>query len=298
LLLRHVPVLKQWIAHRERQTFRFPPGHFYSPIPDVDQVLAQGERIFAPASPTVPGVDLNVNEQLRLLDQLATYMPDQPFADGPSPGLRYYFENPYYRYADGLFLHAIMRHFRPKRIIEVGSGFSSAVMLDTDERFLDRSTEFTFVEPHAQRLRQLLRPGDSGYARIIEREVQQIPLELFASLTAGDILFIDSSHVAKVGSDVNHLVFSVLPELADGVIVHFHDVFYPFEYPKDWIVGGMAWNEAYVLRAFLQFNQAFGILLFNDYLGQLHRQALQQRAPLAIRDTGGSLWLRKRDRKR
>lgn len=293
-VLRRVPVLKPWIARRERQTFRFPPGHFYSPIPDVDQILAQSDRIFAPASATVPAVALNSQEQLALLDQLAFYIADQPFADSPTPDLRHYFDNPYYRHADGLFLHSMMRHFRPKRIIEVGSGFSSALMLDTDDRFLNRSIQFTFVEPNTQRLRQLLRPGDSDRTKILEKEVQQVPLELFTSLAAGDMLFVDSSHVAKVGSDLNHLLFRVLPVLHVGVIVHFHDIFYPFEYPKDWIIGGIAWNEAYLLRAFLQFNDTFGILLFNDYLGQFHREALQQRAPMALRDTGGSLWLHRK----
>ena len=93
---------------------------------------------------------------------------------------------------------------------------------------------------------------------------------LFRELHAGDVLFVDSTHVAKVGSDVNHIFFEILPILQPGVVVHFHDIMYPFEYEPKWIYTGVAWNEAYMLRAFLMFNPTFKILLFNSFLAHLH----------------------------
>lgn len=171
----------------------------------------------------------------------------------------------------------MMRRARPARVIEVGSGFSSLAMLDTNERFFDGAVELTFIEPNAERLLSQLRPGDERRAEIITSPVQEVDLSGFERLSAGDILFIDSSHVAKVGSDVNHLVFSVLPRLAPGVLVHFHDVPYPFEYPEDWIHYGFAWNEAYLLRALLQFNSAFRIVLWNSYVAATTQSSCARR---------------------
>jgi hypothetical protein len=105
---------------------------------------------------------------------------------------------------------------------------------------------------------------------------------------------VDSTHVAKVGSDVNHILFEVLPSLRSGVYVHFHDIYFPFEYPKEWVYQGRAWNEAYVLRAFLQHNDAYEIVLFGSFLSAFHRPWLAERMPLVARNPGSSLWLRKR----
>ena len=121
----------------------------------------------------------------------------------------------------------------------------------------------TFIETYPDRLRGLLRPHDEGATRIIEREVQEVPIDTFSSLRAGDLLFIDSSHVIKCGSDVQFLMFEVLPQLPTGVFVHFHDVFYPFEYPAEWVLKGRYWNEDYFLRAFLSYNSEWEISFFN-----------------------------------
>jgi hypothetical protein len=118
-------------------------------------------------------------------------------------------------------------------------------------------------------------------------------LAQFENLDENDVLFIDSSHVAKIGSDVNFLMFEVLPRLKPGVIIHLHDIFWPFEYPQSWIDEGRAWNEAYLIRAFLQFNEAFEVLLFNSYLGQRQGDLVRGIMPRFMRTTGASLWLRK-----
>jgi hypothetical protein len=99
--------------------------------------------------------------------------------------------------------------------------------------------------------------------------------------------------VSRLGSDVNHELFEVLPTLQRGVHVHFHDIFFPFEYPLEWSEEGRAWNEAYLLRAFLEYNDAFEIVLFNDLVGRCFRGLLERDFPLWLRNPGGSLWLRK-----
>jgi predicted O-methyltransferase YrrM len=184
----------------------------------------------------------------------------------------------------------LFRHLRPRRVIEVGSGLSSALMLD----IADRSSEeidFVFIEPFAGRLKSLLRSEDLERRELIEKRVQDVPVERFETLRGNDVLFIDSSHVTKIGSDVNYLLFEVIPRLQPGVVVHFHDVFWPFEYPLRWIENGHAWNEAYLLRAFLQYNKTFAVLLFNNLIGTVCADFLAARMPLVLTDRGGSLWL-------
>ena len=190
-------------------------------------------------------------------------------------------------------LYGMMRHLRPKRIVEVGSGFSSAAMLDVNERVLGGRTHLTFIDPDMSRVRALLRAGDQSRATMIERRVQDVPLEVFAALEAGDILFIDSSHVSKVGSDVNRLFFDVLPALRPGVCIHIHDVAGNLEYPAAWLAEGRAWNEQYLLRAFLMYNRSFEIALFTAWLFDTRPEFFRERMPLCTRGGGGQIWLRK-----
>ena len=166
-------------------------------------------------------------------------------------------------------------------------------MLDTDELFFDRSIQFTFIEPQPQLLRSLLTEEDLTRVAILETKVQEVDLDRFSELKANDILFVDSSHVSKVGSDVNHIFFKILPALQSGVFVHFHDVFYPFEYPLEWVYEGRAWNETYLMRAFLQYNNQFEIQLFNTFIDWFHKEKYFRDMPLVQKNTGGSIWLKK-----
>jgi hypothetical protein len=272
------------------------PGRFYSPLPATADIRAQSERIFSEGEAQLPGIDLSVSSQLQHLHAFATYRALFPYHNESAQpkaadGLRYYLQNNYFGYADSFILFAMLNMYRPQRIMEVGSGFSSAVMLDTNEYFLDRSVSLTFIEPYPARLQSLLRAEDSEQATILVQQVQNVPLEQFAALQENDILFIDSSHVGKIGSDVNWLFAEVLPRLNPGVIVHFHDIFYPFEYPERWVYEGRAWNEAYMLRTFLQHNDAYSILYWNSYL-TLHRASdLERKLPEC--NGGGSIWLKK-----
>jgi hypothetical protein len=217
-----------------------------------------------------------------------------PFTATRQPDVRTFLDNPRYAFLDAIALHCMLRHLSPRRVIEVGSGYSSCVTLDTNERFLDGRAELTFVEPYPDELLGLLEPNDPARGRIVQRKVQELEIDTFSQLEANDLLFIDSTHVAKVGSDVNHLFFKVFPTLRSGVMIHVHDIFYPFEYPKEWIYEGRAWNEAYLLRAFLMHNSAYEIIFWNDYLARFHRAALERALPLGLKNTGGAIWLRKR----
>ena len=271
-----------------------PPGHFYSPIPPIEDLQRRSDSIFGPPARSLPGIDLNEPGQLGLLREIARFYPELPFPVTRTPPRRYFFENPMYLYSDAICLYGMLRLLRPRRVIEVGSGYSSAAILDTNDLFLEGRIRLTCIEPDPAILRTLLLPGDQDRVEILEIPVQDAPLDCFTALQPGDILFIDSTHIVRTGGDVNDLLFRILPALASGVYVHFHDVFYPFEYPRQWVFEGRAWNEDYALRAFLQYNAAFEIVLFNTFLETFHEPFFAQQMPLCLKNRGGSLWLRKR----
>jgi predicted O-methyltransferase YrrM len=252
------------------------PGHFSSPLTgpaDVERALSWSDDL--------PGLDLREREQLELARTLAPSFGDVPRG-------RYQPANPVFGAADAALHQAMLRHFRPRRVIEVGSGYSTAVLLDTAERH-GLKVDLTCVEPYPERLLALLRPGDD--VDLVRAPVQEVPLETYATLRAGDLLFIDSTHVVKAGSDVLWLYLHVLPRLAPGVLVQVHDVFWPFEYPREWLREGRDWNEDYFLHAFLCHNDAWELLLFGSWLWVHHPDLV----PEALRSPGaGGLWMRRR----
>jgi hypothetical protein len=270
------------------------PGHFYSPVPSVADIEAY-RRATAEAPPLwLEAIDLRIDAQGELLESFKLFYDEQPFPAVQGTDTRYWFENPSFGYADGLALYCMLRCLAPRRIIEVGSGWSSCVILDTCERFLDWGPQLTLIEPHPHDLRRLVRPSDFDRLRLFELPVQAVPLAEFTALEAGDVLFIDSTHVSRVGSDVNHEIFHILPKLQAGVYVHLHDIFFPFDYPLSWVEEGRAWNEAYLLRAFLSYNDAFEIVFFNDLVQRQFFARLHYDFPLWLGNiTGSSIWLRK-----
>lgn len=270
-----------------------PPGHFYSPITDADEIAADAARLFAPGLHELPEVDLRVDAQIELARTLARFYGEEDFPAEPRPGRRYCLTNDYFPYGDAFAYYALLRHLRPKRVIEVGAGWSSAVLLDTDERFLQSSIECTFVEPFPERLLARMTDADRARTRLLRRRLQDVPVDEFERLEAGDVLFVDSSHVAKTGSDVLHALFVVLPRLAPGVWVHFHDVFADFEYPREWVEQGRSWNESYLLRAFLMHNREWRIELHAATLAECAAETLLPLMPNVGADVGGSLWLRR-----
>jgi Methyltransferase domain len=281
----------RYLQGKRKYQFRLScsPGHYYSPIPsasDLERVYGAKQRLGA-----VPEILLREQAQLDLVGDLGSYAADF-VGEGNEDQSRYDFRNEMFNGGDAVVLYAMMRHFRPTRIVEVGSGHSSALMLDVNDRWFSKEIAMTFIEPYPDRLLSILRPADYANATLLTTQVQDVDLALFRQLGRDDFLFIDSSHVSKAGSDVNFLIFDVLPILQPGVIVHIHDIFWPFEYPKEWAHEGRAWNENYVLRAFLAYNTRFEIVLFNNWLAKTQADVSKLRMSGWSPDGTGSLWLR------
>jgi len=271
----------------------FPAGHYYSPVVNVDEIKQREHEIWKTISPsTLPGIDLNVSAQLKLVKEFTKTYQEIPFPESKNEKFRYYYENPFFSYSDGIFLYSFIRHFKPSRIIEIGSGFSSALILDTLQCLNRPQIKVSFIEPYPDRLYSLITEKDKQQVTIFEKNLQQIEISFFQQLHENDILFVDSTHVAKTGSDVNYLVFEILPSLKKGVLIHFHDIFYPFEYPKDWVFGGRSWNEDYMLRSFLMYNDNFKIMLSPHFIYQQHNQSLAN-MPNCYKNSGGSIWIQK-----
>lgn len=311
-----------------------PPGHYYSPIPSLDEIKACEHAVFGSPPSSIEGVDLCEHEQREWLEQFRAYYDTMPYKpieklytvlksyieknastdnlsekneirqqaitlynqllqENKPKQTRYFFDNPSYGYADGIIYHCILRHIKPRRVIEIGAGYSTCLLLDTNEIYFDGKIQCTSIEPYPDDLHSLLNESDGEKITIVASKIQDVDINIFKELEAGDILFVDSSHVSKVYSDVNHILFNILPVLNKGVYIHFHDIFWPFEYPKDWIYEGRFWNEMYILRAFLAYNNTFSIRFFTSYIQSVFRTDVDTAMPLLMRGDGGSLWLQK-----
>ena len=271
----------------------YPSGHYYSPIVSFEDVKQREDKIWQNVRVDgIEGMNLRTEEQIKLIHEFEQYYAEIPFKDERQPNIRFNYVNNYYCHTDAIVLYSVIRHFKPKRIVEIGSGFSSAVMLDTNEFFFNNEIQLTFIDPHLGRLNSIITESDQQSVEIIETDVQLVSLDLFKKLNSGDILFIDSTHVSKTGSDVNYILFEILPILEKGVLIHFHDIFYPFEYPKEWVYKGLNWNEDYIVRAFLMYNDNFKIRIFSHYLHKLHHHAFEK-LPLSYSDLGSNLWIEK-----
>jgi hypothetical protein len=190
----------------------------------------------------------------------------------------------------------MIRHFKPRRVIEVGSGVSTTVSAMT----LLRNQQETGIEAHLTAIEPyplpFLTSGLPGLTELKRSPLQDIPLAEFEALDANDILFLDSSHVLKTGSDVQYAFLEILPRLRPGVIVHVHDIYFPCEYPRKFLFKYQSfWNEMYFLQGFLAFNSAFEVLWSSSYLHYLHSEALQQTFPRysAAGGVPSSFWMRR-----
>lgn len=270
----------------------FPAGHYYSPVVELDEVRARTEHIWKHTSEKeLPGINVNFSGQLLLCRSFEAFVSDYPYTQKEKLKLRHNPEVNYFSRADSFALYGIMRHYQPKRIIEVGSGYSTSLILDCNELFFSNKLKLTCIEPDPARLFSLISEEDKKQITLHQSFLQDMDLSLFDQLEEHDILFIDSTHVCKTGSDVNDILFEILPRLKKGVLIHFHDIFWPFVYPKEWVLEEQRnWNEAYALRAFLSYNQQFRILFFPHYL-QLHQTDTLKHLPELNRSRGQSLWL-------
>jgi hypothetical protein len=258
---------------------------FYSPIPDLDALPAS--LWDSPAE--MPGVDLRLDESVGLLGALAPFIHEYRPPDGP-PGTSHGYQkaNSQFPEIDAEILFALLRRFKPQRVVEVGAGWSSLVIADAVERngeALESHLIFDPVPaPHTARL-----PTKVQAAR-----AEDIPAEVFTALQAGDLLFIDTTHTVRPGNDVVRLLLEVLPAVAPGVLIHVHDFFRPFEYPRFFFDLGFYWQEHYLLQAFLAHNADFGVLMANHAVMRLRGAEVEAVLPgFAGHAPGSSLWLRR-----
>ncbi len=245
-----------------------PTGHFYSPLVDpADVHVRTATDSEAHPSVTASSLGLNEPEMLRWFSIISQHYHSNPFSERPSPTSKYHYANPNFPLADALALLGIMLEKKPRRYVEVGCGYSSCAAIDINEKYLNGRVEMTFIDPFP---------------------------DMFLKLIGSDSQY--SSHVGKTGSDVLDYLFRVLPALPAGVLIHIHDIFFPFEYPASWIVDeNRSWNEAYLLRAFLLFNPVFQVIYFSDWIYKCRRELFATSMPLCVQHRGGSIWIEKRN---
>ena len=268
-------------------------GHFYSPVPDTRELAREPARSRVwPGEPREsPGLDWRGDDQLALLRALGEQPPlPFPAADTGDP-TEYHTGSPNFSALDAWMLQAMLRHLEPARVLEVGCGWSSLVTARVNRELRGGAIDVTCVEPYPP---EFLTGGVDGIGRLIAAPVQDVPLDAFLALEAGDVLFIDTSHVIKTGNDVQYLYQEVVPRLRPGVAVHIHDIFLPFDYPQEWVLVGRGWNEQYLVESFLAFNREFEVTLGVGWLCAFHRPAVAEAAGDAVHGGGGSLWITRR----
>jgi len=274
----------------------WPLDHYYSPVPN-NRALAREparSRVWPRDPAATPGVDWRDQQQVSLVRDEFAKQSELSFPDGPTGDRRdYHAQSEMFSRLDASVLAALLRRFRPRRMIEVGCGWSSLVTARVNREYLEGSMHFTCVEPYPP---EFLSDGIDGISELIVSPVEQLALETFQQLGEGDVLFIDTSHTVKTGGDVVFLFGEVLPRLAPGVVIHIHDMFLPRDYPQEWVFDGRAWNEQYLVRAFLSFNSAFRVLLGVGYMSHFHPDVLAgwlPSYPERYGDGGGSLWIQR-----
>jgi hypothetical protein len=253
--------------------------HFYSPIPDTGELQARSDLWEEEVE--LFGVDFNVADQLDLLDNVFPKFLDEcefPL-DKTSTQHEYYINNGGFGLVSAAVLHCMIRHFAPRTIVEIGSGNSTyvssrATMMNQAQGI---ATKLISVEPYPN---QVLKDGFPGLSELIPKKVEQLDTDFFSQLEERDILFIDSSHVVRMGGDVNFLYLELLPRLNEGVIVHIHDVFFPKHYPRRHIIQNRYFfTEQYLLQAFLTYNHRFQVLWCGSYVYLKHLERLTSTFP-------------------
>ncbi len=250
------------------------PNHFYWPVPDINDLEAR-----AWAADTVPvGFDLGLERQVNWVGQLAArYQHEWSFPDpATADATQYHYHNGLFETVDAEIAYSVVRDLKPSRIIEVGGGFSTRILAAAVQanRIMDGiEGELITIEPFPS-------PALQGITNLIPTRIQDVDLDLFLSLQGGDILFLDSSHVVSVGSDVVREYLEILPRLQPGVIVHVHDIFLPSDYPRDAVLSNFCfWSEQYLLQAFLTFNLHFEVLWGSSAMQYYHPDVLLESFP-------------------
>jgi hypothetical protein len=281
-----------WQQHK----YHVLPVHFYSTIPNTLEIES---KLFEKES-SLCGISINEESQIRMLGEFKkTYMNeydkfvDRTLHSSPS---QFSFGNISFESVDAEMLYCMVRRYKPKHVIEIGSGFTTLITAEAlaVNKSEGKDSRFTAIEPFPS---SFLRNPLGFEVDLKPQKVQQVPLSFFSQLGDGDILFIDSSHVVKIGSDTQYEFLEILPSLAPGVIVHVHDIFLPKEYPKDWVIGKHRfWNEQYILQAFLTGNRDWEVLWAAAFMHYRHPEKLSSafRSYNRFKNLPGSFWIRRR----
>jgi len=289
--------LKKLFPFWQRLGLHITLKHFYEPVPDTTTLK---DEIWRKDSEMV-GINIREQDQINLLSDFRRNFKEEYESllrtATPVP-YQYYINNGGFKSVDAEVLYCMIRHFKPKRIIEIGSGNSTYLSAQglLKNKKGGTNAELVAIEPYPN---DTLKKGFPGLSRLITGRVQNISLSEFSKLEENDILFIDSSHVLKIGSDVQYEYLEVLPRLKKGVIVHVHDIFFPSEYPREWVLEDYRfWNEQYLLRAFLSFNSAFEVLWMGHYMHLKHPELLKRAFNSYKSETASpaSFWMRRKSR--
>lgn len=281
----------------ERKSFHITPATFSWPIP-VTKTLKN--NLWSKQSELI-GISINEQKQLDLINTFKQNYKSEydnfPTSLIPNKPWRYYMKREgAFLSVDAEILYCMIRHFRPRLIFEVGSGDSTKISgqaIEVNKSVHNHEADLIAFEPYPN---QILINGFPGLKKLEKTRIQDVDLNRFEALTENDILFIDSSHCLKIGSDVQFLYLEILPRLRKGVLVHIHDIFFPFEYPKKWI---LEWHtfptEQYLLQAFLSFNSAFEVLLAGGYMHNEYPDVLASafKSYDSSETLPGSFWVRK-----
>jgi hypothetical protein len=257
----------------DRWGYHIRPIHYYEPLPDFRAITPeqiQRRRDY-------PAIDFRWDDQLRLLRELETHAGELADVD---------LNNDYFSGLDAVVYYSLIRYLKPRRIIEIGGGYSTRI--GNQALAANQSGRLTCIEPYPEERLN----GSQFSVQLIAKRVEEIDASFFDCLDANDILFIDSSHTVKFGSDVCYEFLEILPRLAPGVWIHVHDIFFPHDYPAEWLLERrMALNEQYLLEAFLSFNKQFQVTLANYWLCLDHRDATSRL--WRSNEGASSLWMKR-----
>jgi hypothetical protein len=263
---------------------------YYSPIPDLSQ---QPADIFERRDP-LHGIAFDLAAQLRFVEEhLAPYARE--LAGGAAdvdPRYRFEVDNSSVPEADARVMYAMVRDLKPRRIVELGSGQTSRVIAQAVRRNAEEGspTDYRAYDPFPTAVDDGL-PGLDALERL---KAQEVGDDVFSALQDGDLLFVDTTHTVKLGGDVNRIVLGALPLLAPGVVVHFHDILLPYEYPEYLYTDfGLYWAEQYLLQAFLACNPSFEVRCAVHALNQDHGERMVAAGIAPAGNTGSSFWLRR-----
>jgi predicted O-methyltransferase YrrM len=271
---------------------KWPAGHFFSPIVNPDSIGEYFKKSSAETLGGVADIPIDLDAMTALWERHREFTAGVTFPKAKQANKRFYIGGPF-GWGDAYSLRMMLNEFRPKRVVEIGSGFTTACMLDAADDIGLSDFQVTCIEPYPSRLKKVLRPEDfQSVVTLEERPVQLMPLDIFKTLEKGDILFIDSTHVLKTGSDVHYELFYILPVLKPGVVVHFHDCRFPFEYTSRQIFEkNHSWNEVYAVRALLMNSSRYRVIFSGSLFEKQRKELIHETQPNFLRNCGSSLWL-------